>query len=284
MTYLWFDGVQLHVIRNGIIIKSWNAYSGLLGATKSVEDQRLKNNGPVPEGCYSIHPGAITYQENVAWYRRWIKYRQSVWGRCWTKLGEECSTTCRSGFYIHGSGSTRTKGCIKLLDNDLDFCSWLSGYGKKTCVIVHYLPETRQRVGPALLSEVIARQRAEYLPKITILADVCECCREEKKEREKDTEKDEDTEKNEKKSWKQKLKTAVKIAIVLIIVALIYSALRGRNENSFRNCIINSFADPGEWADCNDGPGGDGQLKDSLINGRHYDCNRVRGDGECVIY
>lgn len=83
---------------------------------------------------------------------------------------------------------------------------------------------------------------------------------------------------------KKVMKIYMIIVIAVVVIGFIYYASDHGGSGGFRSCILNAVADPGDWADCSDGRGGDGKLKDTLINGRHYDCNRVRGDGECVKY
>ncbi len=109
---LHFDGREL-ILRGGKIFHTYKAVSGRPINGKfdySVEAQKQKNRGPIPEGVYWIRPDE--FWEN-AWYKpapvdAWGNYRITIHPFTTTE------TYKRGGFFIHGGSTPGSAGCIDL--------------------------------------------------------------------------------------------------------------------------------------------------------------------------
>lgn len=116
---LRFDGEKLKL--SGILYRSipfsaeFNAVSGLPDKNKSfdysVESQKKKDRGPIPEGKYWIRPDE--FWENAS-YKLWAK--DSSWGNYRITLHpfKKTETYGRGGFFIHGGSTPGSKGCVDL--------------------------------------------------------------------------------------------------------------------------------------------------------------------------
>lgn len=116
---------------------SYNAVSGRPDASGgfdySVEAQKKKGKGPIPEGTYWIRPDE--FWEN-AWYKRgsytaWGNYRITIHPFTTTE------THGRGGFFIHGGDVAGSAGCIDLtgeMDKFYNDVRCLVG-GSSTCQI-----------------------------------------------------------------------------------------------------------------------------------------------------
>ncbi|MEL6530881.1 MAG: tlde1 domain-containing protein [Pseudomonadota bacterium] len=110
---LHFDGKWLE-LRIGGYRAAYGAVSGKPlasgGFDYSVERQKLKNVGPIPEGRYWIKPSDLWTN---AWYRRG---RYSAWGnyRVTLRVFPGTETHGRGGFFIHGGTVRGSAGCIDL--------------------------------------------------------------------------------------------------------------------------------------------------------------------------
>ncbi len=73
---------------------------------------------------------------------------------------------------------------------------------------------------------------------------------------------------------------AFAIALGLLAAYAIMNSDFSGAGGSVRNCIKSAL---GNLPDCNDGPGGDGSLKQTMVNGKIVGiCRSVRADGACV--
>lgn len=77
----------------------------------SIERQKKRDQGPIPEGKYWIRPDE--FWEN-SWYKLWDRY--SSWGNFRITLHPftKTETYGRGGFFIHGGTSPGSIGCVDL--------------------------------------------------------------------------------------------------------------------------------------------------------------------------
>jgi hypothetical protein len=88
--------------------------------------QRLRDEGPIPEGKYWLNACCTNSAQN-AWRHYW-SYRQQSWGKySWhihpypeTDVADDTGQD-RSGFFIHGSFRPGSAGCIDLVGNEVSF-------------------------------------------------------------------------------------------------------------------------------------------------------------------
>ena len=115
---LRFDGAKLKVsgmLYNVPFSSEFNAVSGLPDKNKnfdySVESQKKKDRGPIPEGKYWVRPDE--FWEN-AFYKFWAP--DSSWGNYRITLHpfKNTETYGRGGFFIHGGSTPGSKGCVDL--------------------------------------------------------------------------------------------------------------------------------------------------------------------------
>ncbi|MET0937571.1 MAG: tlde1 domain-containing protein [Luteibacter sp.] len=120
---LVFNGGSLKVPGHA---QSYHAVSGrhrANGFDYSVERQKLRNEGPIPEGQYWVAPGELW---SNAWYRpapaaAWGQYRLAI------HPFPETQTYGRGGFFIHGGNAPGSAGCIDLWSHMDGFVSGLKG-------------------------------------------------------------------------------------------------------------------------------------------------------------
>lgn len=150
---LYFNGKFLifKVIEKDKILKfSYKAVSGrALKNGKfdySKERQKMKSEGPLPEGEYYINPQEIQYSENRT---KIDKLKGSIgrgtmpggeysWGkgRIWIKPSEVyIDGILRNNFSIHGGREEGSAGCIDLTNNDVDFFRKIEQYRKESTKI-----------------------------------------------------------------------------------------------------------------------------------------------------
>ncbi|HVI56543.1 MAG TPA: tlde1 domain-containing protein [Luteibacter sp.] len=107
---LTFNGGSLKMPGHGL---SYPAVSGRHrsgGFDYAKERQKLRNEGPIPEGVYWVAPGELWSND---WYRpaasaSWGKYRLAI------HPFPETETHGRGGFFIHGGTAPGSAGCIDL--------------------------------------------------------------------------------------------------------------------------------------------------------------------------
>ena len=116
---LRFDGKKLKL--SGIMNRTipftaeFNAVSGLPDKNNnfdySVESQKKKDRGPIPNGKYWVRPDE--FWEN-AFYKLWAP--DGSWGNYRITLHPFKSTETygRGGFFIHGGSTPGSKGCVDL--------------------------------------------------------------------------------------------------------------------------------------------------------------------------
>ncbi len=136
--YIFFDGYIL-TLSGGKKTHQYAAVSGKPEQGKfsyTLERQKAKNIGPIPEGTYWINPDEIW--EN-AWYKRasresWGDYRVTI------HPYPNTETHGRGGFFIHGGKYFGSIGCIDLTIRINNFIEDLRNElnGNKNC----YVPTT----------------------------------------------------------------------------------------------------------------------------------------------
>ena len=113
----------------------------------SPQRQQEKDQGPVPEGEYIINPQKIdrpTPLDKIigvvgsGWLfgKKFGAYPggEFAWGNCRTNINQtpkQKEESGRSGFFIHGGTTPGSKGCIDLLDKDVEFCNFIEKYRGK---------------------------------------------------------------------------------------------------------------------------------------------------------
>lgn len=142
---LLFDGKNLHWIQGGNS-KSWKAYSGSMNLNRfDSEAQKLKNQGPIPEGHYTI------YQKNYREFSETLDYlhrrnkntywgNRDAWGYQRVSIAPDPATNTygRGGFFVHGGVTPGSAGCIDLVENMEDFAKHFLKYGKSIKLEVRY--------------------------------------------------------------------------------------------------------------------------------------------------
>lgn len=105
----------------------------------SIERQKVKNEGPIPEGEYYINPQEIQYAENRtvadkiygAFGRGTMRGGEYSWGigRIWILPSSVViDGITRNDFSIHGGREAGSAGCIDLVNNDDDFFAKIEKY------------------------------------------------------------------------------------------------------------------------------------------------------------
>jgi RHS repeat-associated protein len=104
-TLVYKGGVLTHYDSNGNAINSYPATSGVPGVT----DPGIKNQGPIPEGRYTINPSEIS---PAGFFRRHLDPRD--WGKYRVPAHPDPGTETlgRAGFFIHGGKTPGSAGCI----------------------------------------------------------------------------------------------------------------------------------------------------------------------------
>lgn len=107
---LLFDGYYLKMQVNGGVDSAQHARSGLpVGDTfdYSVERQKEKEAGPIPEGAYWVNPSELGTPKFAS---------RDSWGTYRLTIHQYPGTTTygRGGFFIHGGIRFGSKGCIDL--------------------------------------------------------------------------------------------------------------------------------------------------------------------------
>ncbi len=137
-----FTGNKLKFFdETGKLVQTVTAWSGMPGATPN--DQHKRHFGPIPEGIYWIDPKDVQQSTWAFWRWREKGYYppSSSWGRYRVPLKPDPSTnTCnRGGFFLHGSTSPGSAGCIDLVSNDYLIGSLIKRRGcEKIKVVVAY--------------------------------------------------------------------------------------------------------------------------------------------------
>ena len=134
---LHFNGTTLTMLSSGKMF-SYPAVSGRPGAAGgfdySVDNQKQKNKGPIPEGTYWIRPDEL--QEN-SWSR--VFNPTSAWGNFWISIHPFTTTETygRGGFFIHGGDVPGSAGCVDLTSHMDQFVKDLKAElaGVATCQI-----------------------------------------------------------------------------------------------------------------------------------------------------
>ena len=170
--YLLFDGTTLKFIVNGSVVAQWKAYSGrtkwnaktpyqrkLVDTLNRLEFMKVKEQGPIPQGVYTINSvekrtkggNAIQYCGNKNWVEIGKDFTLSVkeegdnhdfnsgtkqdliaWGNYRMPITPKSGTNTfgRGSFYIHGGCIAGSIGCIDLLENMDNFILVFENYRK----------------------------------------------------------------------------------------------------------------------------------------------------------
>jgi len=168
--YLLFDGKTLSFILNGRIVAQWKAFSGrtkwnaksayqrkLVASLDKIEFMKVKEQGPIPQGAYTISSiqkrtaggDAIQYCGGKNWVELGTEYYDSfkklgdvhnfnsgtiqdlmAWGNYRMPITAKAGTNTygRGSFYVHGGCIAGSIGCIDLLENMDDFVKVYEGY------------------------------------------------------------------------------------------------------------------------------------------------------------
>jgi len=105
----------------------------------SKERQKIKDQGPIPEGEYYINPQKIQYTDKRTTYdklkgnigRGTFKGGTTAWGigRVWIYPQQvNVDGVIRDNFSIHGGAEPGSAGCIDLTNNDRNFFDELTQY------------------------------------------------------------------------------------------------------------------------------------------------------------
>jgi RHS repeat-associated protein len=111
-TLVYKGGVLTHYDSSGNLVGSYAATSGVPGIT----DSSIRNQGPIPEGRYTVNPGEIS---PAGFVRRFL----GDWGdyRVPAHADPGTQTFGRSGFFIHGGKEPGSAGCIDVGRADKTF-------------------------------------------------------------------------------------------------------------------------------------------------------------------
>ena len=122
---LLFDGWFLS-FKNGPTTKLWDAYSGkpINGELLyTVERQKKKGEGPIPEGTYWINPAEFHDNRPAAYWNDFIDdgagdAHLNSWGKHRITIHPFTTTETfgRGGFFLHGGSTPGSAGCIDVLD------------------------------------------------------------------------------------------------------------------------------------------------------------------------
>jgi len=127
---LSFDGNTLRMHGAGVDT-SWPAVSGRPdgsgGLDYSLDRQRQKGVGPIPEGKYWLDPRQLVNLEERLLYG--LRY-ETAWGthRITIHPFTTTETHGRGGFFIHGGTVRGSAGCIDLTTNMASFARRLAAY------------------------------------------------------------------------------------------------------------------------------------------------------------
>jgi len=104
-TLVYKGGVLTHYDSNGNVVGNYPATSGVPGVT----DPSIPNQGPIPEGRYTVNPSEIS---PAGFFRRYLDPRD--WGEYRVPAHPDAGTETfgRSGFFIHGGKDPGSAGCI----------------------------------------------------------------------------------------------------------------------------------------------------------------------------
>jgi hypothetical protein len=168
-SYLLFDGKTLKFIINGKVVREWNAWSGrtkynantpyqqkLAAELSKLEFMKFKENGPIPQGTYSLgaiqtrtNGNSLTFCANKDWVQLGDLYRNSetkqganhdwnsggpqdliAWGNYRIPIVPKQGTNTfgRGSFYLHGGGVPGSIGCIDLVDKIDSFVNFYTQY------------------------------------------------------------------------------------------------------------------------------------------------------------
>lgn len=111
----------------------------------SPQRQQQKDEGPIPEGTYTVNPKEIQHpnliDEAIGMAGALAKKKLGrfpggsiPWGNCRipiTQTEEQAQKTKRDGFSIHGGKRRGSAGCIDLTDKDEKFCEFIEKYRGK---------------------------------------------------------------------------------------------------------------------------------------------------------
>lgn len=170
--YLLFDGKTLKFIINGSVVAQWKAYSGrtkwnaktpyqkkLIDTLDRLEFMKVKEQGPIPQGAYTINSvqkrtvggNAIQYCGGKNWVEIAKDFATSVkeegdnhdfnsgtkqdliaWGNYRMPISPKSGTNTfgRGSFYLHGGCIAGSIGCIDLLENMDNFILIFENYRK----------------------------------------------------------------------------------------------------------------------------------------------------------
>lgn len=147
---LLFDGERLYWQQENKST-SWPAYSGtneiIEEKNYSKEAQKLKNEGPIPEGWYRVPQERYQERPDDLWEKlkntmalgAWPGGRRS-WGdqRVWLEPEDGTETYGRTNMSIHGGDVPGSRGCIDLTHNMEKFSKLFRQYGKSMRLEVKY--------------------------------------------------------------------------------------------------------------------------------------------------
>lgn len=194
LAYVVFNGKTLNWVENGRIVRQWNAWSGrtkwsaatpyqkkLAATLTKIEFMRIKDNGPIPQGNYTIssiqartNGNALKLCGNKTWeqigkmvadefqkigenhdFNSGTIQDQNAWGNYRLPITKKSGTETfgRGGFYLHGGGTAGSIGCIDLVDRIDDFVQHYKQYLSKTGargmeVIVDYSNKVNTNMTP----------------------------------------------------------------------------------------------------------------------------------------
>lgn len=155
--YLFFDGQELKLYRNGEKIKSWKAMSGQ-PEYQCDEYQDLANKGPLPEGEWLVkqnnHQNFFRDQSLASMvggvfssgFANFGSWPNSLWAwgqnRVWLEPALHTDTKGRKSFSIHGGFSRGSRGCIDIPWQMNEFVEEFKKYGKDMVLSVKYPPNS----------------------------------------------------------------------------------------------------------------------------------------------
>ena len=173
LAYLVFNGKTFSWVENGRILRQWNAWSGrqlwntltpyqknLASTLTRIEFMKKKDNGPIPQGNYTIssiqartNGNALKLAGNKTWeqigkivkdefkkigenhdFNSGTIQDQCAWGNYRLPITKKGGTETfgRGGFFLHGGAFAGSIGCIDLVDRIDDFVQYYRQYLSKT--------------------------------------------------------------------------------------------------------------------------------------------------------
>ncbi len=116
---LLFDAYYLKLLTGSGVVQAWHARSGHKNKAGlfdySVANQKVANNGPIPEGKFWIQPDQLASKPS-SWEFWRGDWPEAGWGNYRITIHPYAGTLTygRGGMFIHGGQNWGSSGCIDL--------------------------------------------------------------------------------------------------------------------------------------------------------------------------